>query len=165
MTASVAPGIATRPVTWRFTVSPGRTGPRCPPLLVRVSRSRAGTIGLRSPSPPTEFSGVPTQPATSASTSVWPAALKNVTWPPLPTPTSTRLGTVVPADQFRLDATGRVTPVGYTVRKLPAVVPGTVPVITTSETPVDGVPRVLSPEDSTPAQARGGREGRHSSTP
>ena len=70
------------------------------------------------------------------------------TAPPLPTPTSTRLGTVWPLTQLRFDAVGRVTPVGYTVRKLLAVVLVTVTLSTTAlasartwPTPVTGIVR------------------------
>ena len=56
------------------------------------------------------------QPATSASTSTLPAALKKVSLPPAPTLTTTRFGTVCPAEKFRLETTGAVPPVGNTVR-------------------------------------------------
>src|SRR5713101_1577971 len=43
-----------------------------------------------------------------------------VTLPPVPSSTDTRLGTVSPADQLRLEAVGKGAPVGKTVKK-PAV--------------------------------------------
>src|ERR1700730_1142822 len=61
-------------------------------------------------------------------------------FPPVPSATWTRLGTVLPAVQLRLDATGRVTPVGKTVRKLAPVVLVTVTLTTTAEAPVGTPP-------------------------
>src|SRR5262249_22717738 len=58
----------------------------------------------------------------------------------LPSATSTRLGTVWPATQFRLDATGSEVPAGHTVRKLDALVLVTVTFRTTAETPLIGTP-------------------------
>src|ERR1700686_2138010 len=55
-----------------------------------------------------------------------------VIWPAVPTGTSTRFGTVLPATQFRFEASGRVPPAGYTVRKLEAVVLVTVTLSTTA---------------------------------
>src|ERR1700681_1708286 len=71
-------------------------------------------------------------------TSTLPAALKMLTCPFDPNATSTRFGTVCPLTQLRLDASGRGTPAGHTVRKLGAVVFVTVTFRTTALTPVDG---------------------------
>src|ERR1700694_910607 len=54
----------------------------------------------------------------------------------------TRLGTVWPGAKLRLEALGRETPVGNTVRKLGAVGPVTVTLRTTAATPAVGMPRV-----------------------
>src|SRR2546430_3921385 len=62
------------------------------------------------------------------------------TWPPAPTGTVTRLAPVQPGVKLRLDAVGRATPVGYTVRKLADVGAVTVTLRTTAATFVDGTP-------------------------
>jgi hypothetical protein len=64
------------------------------------------------PTPPV----VACQPATSATRWVLPELLKMLTRPPLPTLTTTALATVWPAAKFTLEATGRASPVGNTVR-------------------------------------------------
>src|ERR1700716_1640179 len=71
-------------------------------------------------------------------TSALPAALKMLPRPFNPTATSTRFGTVWPLTQLRLDASGRATPAGQTVRKLAAVVLVAVTFRTTALTPVAG---------------------------
>src|SRR5436309_3548884 len=63
-----------------------------------------------------------------------------LTFPPSPTFTTTRLGSVWPATGFRFDAVGRGTPFGHTVRKLRAVGSVTVTFRTTDDTPVAGTP-------------------------
>src|SRR5712692_7113699 len=57
-----------------------------------------------------------------------------------PTGTITRLGTVWPGPKLRLEARGRATPLGCTVKKLVAVGPVTVRLSTTPTTPVAGTP-------------------------
>src|SRR6267378_4335519 len=52
----------------------------------------------------------------------------------------TRLGTVWPATQFRVEAVGRVRPVGQTVKTLDAVVLVTVTLRIAAEAPVAGTP-------------------------
>ncbi len=63
-----------------------------------------------------------------------------LTWPPEPTPTTTRLATVWPAVKFRFEASGAGAPVGKTVRKPGALGFVTVTFMTTAETPVEGTP-------------------------
>src|SRR5690349_10187934 len=67
-------------------------------------------------------------------------ALANVTLPPVPTGTMTRLGTVLPPVQLTLDALGVADPVGYAVSQLVAVVLVTVASSTMAETPLIGSP-------------------------
>src|SRR2546430_4170426 len=62
------------------------------------------------------------------------------TWPPLPTGTVTALAPVQPLGKLRLDAVGRGTPVGYTVRKLPRDGAVAVTLRTTADTPLSGTP-------------------------
>src|SRR5438128_12626601 len=107
-----------RPVTWRWITPAGPSGRTTPPVPVpfRVSSRRAGTTGLKRPSAPRELSVTPTQPATSKITWAVPAALYAVTWPFVPTATSTRFATVPPELQFRFEAVGCRTPAGNSVR-------------------------------------------------
>ena len=79
-------------------------------------------------------------PETSTMTSVAPELLYTLTMPPDPTGTMTRLGTVWPAAQFRLEAVGRARPAGHTVKKLGAVVWVAVTLRIAAETPVGGTP-------------------------
>src|SRR5207302_10303838 len=66
--------------------------------------------------------------------------LWKVPWPPGPTGAMTRFGTVTPAAQLRLEASGRDTPVGKTVKKPAALVLVAVTFITTALTPAPGIP-------------------------
>src|SRR2546425_11977060 len=86
------------------------------PVPSRVSSRRAGTTGVNRPAAPGVLLGVETQPARSAMTSAWPAASKMFTAPPALRRTSTRLATVVPAVQLRLEATGCGASAGEMVR-------------------------------------------------
>src|SRR5438445_9634538 len=52
----------------------------------------------------------------------------------------TRFGTVTPGVQLRLEASGRATPVGKTVKKPAALVLVAVTFITTALTPLAGIP-------------------------
>src|SRR5437773_5584525 len=63
-----------------------------------------------------------------------------LTWPPVPTATITRFGTVSPARKFKVELSGVARPAGNTVRK-PGVL-GFVAVTfkTTAETPLAGTP-------------------------
>src|SRR5258706_5994085 len=72
--------------------------------------------------------------------SALPGPLLKDTLPPVPTGTTTRLGIVLPAAQWRLDASGSEDPVGNTVRKPAVVVLVTVAFSTTALTPVAGMP-------------------------
>src|SRR5207237_8225761 len=80
-------------------------------------------------------------------TEMYPGALVELG----PTATSTRLGIVTPAVQFKLDASGRGALSGKMVRKLGAVVLVTVTLRTTAETPVTGtvLPGVARPPTGT----------------
>src|SRR5439155_16209340 len=82
-----------------------------------------------------------------------PFWLYTETLPPVPILTTTRFGTVCPAEKFRLDVGGRPTPDGQTVRKLPCVpwvtvvltmmpdaVAGTSPTVTSTLVPAGAVP-------------------------
>src|SRR4029077_14888828 len=69
-----------------------------------------------------------------------PNPLYRLIWPPEPTATSTMLGTVLPAVQFRLEARGWGSPAGQTVKKLGAVVSVTVTLSITALTPLAGTP-------------------------
>src|SRR2546423_5614977 len=62
------------------------------------------------------------------------------TFPLAPTLAITRLGTVSPLRKFRLEATGRVVPLGNRVRKLAAVGLVTATLRTTAPAPVAGTP-------------------------
>src|SRR5207245_6124523 len=99
------------PPTDTVRVAFGPIGP--PPAL--VSRMRAGVMPVKTLPPAVLLASV-NQPPTSATASVLPVRLKLVTLPAVPTLTTTRLGTVCPARKLRLDAVGRVVPVGKTVR-------------------------------------------------
>src|ERR1700737_4549449 len=75
-------------------------------LVVRVSRIRAGGTATNR----LAVAGVGpalNQPATSATTSVWPAASKKSTEPPGLSFTTTRLASVLPGRKFKLDDSGR----------------------------------------------------------
>jgi hypothetical protein len=65
--------------------------------------------------------------------------LKKLTFPVELTGTLTRLGTVHPGTQFKLDTVGMV-PLPHAVRKLNPVVLVTVAFTTTPEIPVAGIP-------------------------
>src|SRR5437870_2190174 len=60
-----------------------------------------------------------------------------MTLPPAPSPTETRLGTVSPLTQLRLDAVGSDAPVGKTVKK-PAVVSSTAVTLRITEVALEG---------------------------
>jgi hypothetical protein len=62
------------------------------------------------------------------------------TFPSDPTATSTRFGTVCPAEKFTFDAFGRLAPSGYTVKIPAAVGLVTVTFTTTAVTPDAGTP-------------------------
>src|SRR5262249_22813662 len=117
-------------------------GPPAPIVLPsrRVSSSLAGCRELTMPSRPTELRASPTQPATSKTTSTLPAWLKMLTCPLLPRATSTRLGTVRPGVQLRLETVGWGGPTGQMLRKLEAVVSVTVTLRNTAETSAVGTP-------------------------
>src|SRR6185437_3340005 len=72
--------------------------------------------------------------------------LRKSTFPSDPTFTTTRFGIVSPAEKFRFDTVGAVTPSGYTSAFPPTVGAVTVTFSTTAVTPDDGTP-------STPATA------------
>jgi len=82
--------------------------------------------------------------------------------PLVPTFTVTAFGIVAPVDQFRFDTTGRVVPVGDTVRYPSLVVSVTVTFKTTAATPLVGTPELppvtvtgrVSPEASFPPVVR-----------
>src|SRR5262245_797124 len=115
--ATPVAGTPPRPSTGTSTVCPA---PTCPipfdaPSIVdapaRVSSRRAGTSAVK-PSP--DETGY--QPCTSATTSKDPYWLKIDTRPPSPTLAITRLGWTTSGRGLTLDASGRATPVGNTVR-------------------------------------------------
>src|SRR5919109_2637309 len=61
-------------------------------------------------------------------------------WSPAPRATSTRLGTVLPGFQLRLEVAGLGTPAGHSVGQLIAVVSVAVTLRTTAIMPPDGRP-------------------------
>src|ERR1700681_3325293 len=73
-------------------------------------------------------------------TSADPNPLYRLTFPPVPTGTVTRFGTVCLGMKLRVDAAGNGLPVGYTVRKLVEVALVTVTFNTTEDTPPLGTP-------------------------
>jgi hypothetical protein len=121
---------ATRTVT----VPPGPTA-----RVARLSKRRTGATGVK---------GLPVsrpvacQPATSATRWLAPEELKIVTLPPAPIFTTTAFANVWPATKLALDANGRGSPVGYTVRKPSAVGSVTVTLRDTAVAPVAGTPAV-----------------------
>src|SRR3954447_567856 len=64
-----------------------------------------------------------------------------LTRPPAPTLASVRLATVSPGTKSSVDAFGRPSPVGYTVKKLGALGSSTVTLRATPLTPDAGTPR------------------------
>src|SRR4051812_19477819 len=71
-------------------------------------------------------------------TSTEPWALYRFTLPSEPTLTTTRLGITTPGGKFKFEAIGRVTPLGNTVRKLPAEGSTAVTLRATAVTPLAG---------------------------
>src|SRR5215212_6699802 len=110
-------GTPPAPATWSWMSVPGGTAPAAPPVPVpvRVSRTRAGLTGTNED--PTASTALAYHPCTSATTSTVPLSLKIDTLPPSPTLATTRLGTDTRAVKLRLEAPGRVVPLGQTVRK------------------------------------------------
>jgi hypothetical protein len=108
-------GTPPRPVTCTLIVPSAGTGPLTPPVLSRVSRMRDGVTGTSAPSVPVVEASV-NQPLTSTMTSVEPRPLKIVTLPPAPTLTMVRMATVAFWAKVMVEARGRASPVGCTVR-------------------------------------------------
>src|SRR5260370_36809679 len=77
-----------------------------------VSVMRAEVSGSYSPKPG-EVEGL-TYPSTSTTTSTDPAWLNTLTFPLVPRPTSARLGTVWPGEEFTFEGVGWLAPVGHT---------------------------------------------------
>src|SRR3954467_12339321 len=103
----------------------------------RVSSTRVGVIGTKSP---TLSSGaVPSvnQPATSATRST-PPEVNRETLPSVETGTIARFARVSPPDRLRFDTTGRSVPAGQTVTKPPTAAWSPVTLSTTADTPLDG---------------------------
>src|SRR5436190_7354201 len=71
-------------------------------------------------------------------TSTEPWSLYTLTLPSPPTLTTTRFGMFTPGGKFRLEALGLETPLGKTVRKLPAEGATAVTLRTTAVTPLAG---------------------------
>ena len=72
----------------------------------------------------------------------------------MPTPTTTRLGTVCPAAQLRFDASGRVSPAGQTVRKPAPTVFVTVTFSATADAFAGTLPPVTVRLSDPPAASR-----------
>ncbi len=85
-----------------MTTPPGPTRCFVAPVPSRVSRKRAGVIGV-SADPVSALSVK--YPVTSAIRSTDPALLRRSTFP-LTTETVTRLGTICPAEKLRFDTAG-----------------------------------------------------------
>src|SRR5690606_24484002 len=82
----------------------------------RVSRSRIGVTGTRSPVAPGPY-----QPTTSTMARVVPLPVLMAMAPPAPSRTPARLARVVPAGRLRLGVGGGAVPAGHTVRCVSAV--------------------------------------------
>src|ERR1700682_3285924 len=137
-------GTPPRPATGTVSGAPARTGARgIPPVPRRVSMIRAGGTPLKRPPDAAGSEASVNQPLTSTTTSTLPPPLKMLTWPFVPTPTITRLGTVWPAVKLTLEVRGQ-PPAGKSVTQ-PATL-GLVAVTfrATAATPVDGTPPRLS---------------------
>src|SRR5690349_8458134 len=117
-------------------VAPGPTGWIGPPVPMRVSRIREGVSGLY-----WVPEGVASnQPARSATTCTDPELLAMSIQPSGDTVAITRLGIVSPAAKLRFEVAGFCVPVGYTVRKLGAVVSVAVTLRTTALVVPSGTP-------------------------
>ena len=117
---------------WKVTV----TGWRCQPapFACRLSDEAivGGSLGTAG--------SIEYQPATSARTSTLPLLLNSDTVPSGPTGTMTRFGTAPPGTGFRLEASGRVAPVGKAVTNVDSVWLTAVRLKTTDETLRVGTP-------------------------
>src|SRR5258706_6026692 len=115
MITAVAPDAGTppRPATVTVVVAAAPSGELKPPVPLRVSTIRDGNR-VKNPDPEIELSVK--KPLTSTMASADPSELKMDTCPPVPTGTMTRLGTVFPGVQLRLEARGCAWPFGNTVK-------------------------------------------------
>src|SRR5712691_2764910 len=139
MITAVAPdnGTPPWPATVTTMVAPAPKGELKPPVPLRVSTIRDGNR-VKNPDPEAELSVK--KPLTSTMASAEPSELNIATFPPVPTGTMTRFGTVMSAVQLRLEAKGCAVPVGKTVKYPLEVWFTAVTLTTTALTPVDGMP-------------------------